>query len=75
MAHNFIWVVNENTDDFGWEYRRKWPSFSSNKPEPSWDNCPKPDSRVRRRLWMSTVVPGNDLLKTKHLLSEPNIFD
>eukprot|EP01039_Chlorochromonas_danica_P021668 gene21668-26772_t len=25
MVHQFIYIIHENTDEFGWQYRHQWP--------------------------------------------------
>jgi hypothetical protein len=69
MVHNFIWVIHEATDEFGWQYRHQWPTVSRRE-EQVWTSSFQANSRVRRRVWMTTVVPKQDLVKAKRYLYE-----
>lgn len=66
MVHQYIYIVHGNTDQNGWQYRS---SFSGTKEE-QWVNFPLPHCVVRRRIWMTTIVPRYDLIRSKRLLSE-----
>lgn len=71
MVHQYIYIIHDNTDDFGWQYRSDWPQTPVPGPrDEPWTNQPYPFSRVRRRIWMTTIVPRQELVKAKRLLSE-----
>lgn len=73
MAHQYIYVVHENTDEHGWQYRRDWniaQVSNFNKENETWTSYAEPNTFVRRRIWMTTVVSRQDLIRTKRLLSE-----
>eukprot|EP01031_Cornospumella_fuschlensis_P039494 gene39494-48084_t len=71
MAHQYIYLIHDNTDSYGWQYRSQWPPFGPPGPkDEQWSKVMKPTSRVRRRIWMTTIVPRLDLVRVKRLLSE-----
>jgi hypothetical protein len=70
MIHQFIYIVHEHTDEFGWQYRHQWPHSVPGPKEEPWSNKQNSSSRVRRRIWMTTVVPRQDLVRAKRYLAE-----
>jgi hypothetical protein len=70
MVHQFLYIVHENTDEFGWQYRHQWPHSVPGPKEEPWSNKQNSSSRVRRRIWMTTVCPRQDLVRAKRYLAE-----
>lgn len=71
MVHQYIYIVNENTDEFGWQYRSQWSALGPPGPKDEpWVNSYQKNSIVRRRIWMTTIVPRQELTRAKRLLSE-----
>ena len=67
--HPFIYVLQQNTDDHGWQYRTDWSDGPLGPSDEPWVHL-KDGRNVRRRLWMTTVVRQHDLLKAKRVLTE-----
>ncbi|RYH15851.1 hypothetical protein EON65_30980, partial [archaeon] len=71
MAHQYIYLIHDNTDSYGWQYRSQWPPYGPPGPlDEQWSKVMKTTSQVRRRIWMTTIVPRMDLVRVKRLLSE-----
>eukprot|EP01040_Poterioochromonas_malhamensis_P004390 gene4390-4706_t len=70
MVHQFIYIIHENTDEFGWQYRHQWPYAVPGPKDEPWSPKQNSSSRVRRRIWMTTVVPRQDLVRAKRYLAE-----
>eukprot|EP00981_Chlorochromonas_danica_P011190 scaffold3799_cov168-Ochromonas_danica.AAC.3 len=71
MAHQYIYIVHENTDIHGWQYRSQWPPQGIPNPhDEQWSKSMQSNSTVRRRIWMTTIVPRIDLVRVKRLLSD-----
>ena len=70
MAHQYIYIVHDNTDEQGWQYRSHWSDGEVKEGDEPWTNCPVASSMVRRRIWMTTVVDRLYLTLAKRLLSE-----
>eukprot|EP01038_Epipyxis_sp_PR26KG_P011239 gene11239-15080_t len=70
MVHQYIYIINANTDEHGWQYRSQWPHATKSNKDEQWVNRPQQNSLVRRRIWMATIVPRHDLVRSKRLLSE-----
>lgn len=70
MAHQYIYIVHDNTDEQGWQYRSKWHKGVLKDGDEPWTNSPLASSMVRRRTWMTTVVDRNYLTLAKRLLSD-----
>ena len=75
MAHQYIYVVHDNTDEHGWQYRSMWPiqgpgSGGGGGREEPWSASLMASSMVRRRVWMTTIVPRESLTVAKRLLCE-----
>lgn len=71
MAHQYIYIIHDHTDDYGWQYRSQWSALGPPGPKDEpWVNQLTPNSRVRRRIWLTTIVPRSDLVRAKRLLSE-----
>jgi hypothetical protein len=66
VVHQFIYQVNPNTDDFGWQYRSKWSDGVKDKDEEWVALFDEKKHFVRRRLWFTSVV--NDMMRAKQLL-------
>ena len=63
-------VVQQSTDEHGWQYRSHWPKFVLESEDEPWSNHNSPTADVRRRLWMTTVVKKDDNLAAKKKISE-----
>ena len=70
MAHQYIYVVHDNTDEQGWQYRSKWSEGALTGRDEPWTSSPLASSMVRRRIWMTTVVNRQYLTVSKRLLSD-----
>jgi hypothetical protein len=70
MVHQFIYLVHEHTDEFGWQFRHQWPHSAPGPKDEPWSSKQNSSSRVRRRIWMTTVVPRQDLVRAKRYLAE-----
>jgi hypothetical protein len=70
MAHQYIYVVHDNTDEQGWQYRSRWNEGTLGKDDEPWVRSPLASSMVRRRVWMTTVVDRLYLSLAKRLLSD-----
>ena len=73
MAHQYIYVVNDGTDEHGWQYRNDWNTniiTNFQKENDAWSAFYEPNCYVRRRIWFTTLVPRLDLVRAKRLLSE-----
>jgi len=54
-VHHFIYLLGDDRDDHGWEYRRDWSDGSVPEGQELWTNDAT-DRHVRRRMWMTSVV-------------------
>ena len=70
MAHQYIYIVHDNTDENGWQYRSRWSSGTVGPKQEPWVSSPLASSMVRRRIWMTTVVERQNLTLAKRLLSD-----
>jgi hypothetical protein len=71
MAHQYIYILHEHTDEFGWQYRTQWSALGPPGPKDEpWTPTPTINSRVRRRIWLTTIVPKYELVRAKRLLAE-----
>lgn len=70
MAHQYIYIVHENTDEQGWQYRSRWAEGDGDERNEPWTRSPLASSMVRRRVWMTTVVDRLYLTLSKRLLSD-----
>jgi hypothetical protein len=70
MAHQYIYIVHDNTDANGWQYRSRWSKGALKAASEPWTNSPLASSNVRRRVWMTTIVGRENLTLTKRLLSD-----
>jgi hypothetical protein len=71
MAHQYIYILHENTDEFGWQYRSQWSALGPPGPKDEpWTPTPNLNSKVRRRIWLTTIVPKYELVRAKRLLAE-----
>jgi hypothetical protein len=69
MLHQYINVIQQNTDEHGWQYRSKWSNGLINgRGEEQWGESPGENRVVRRRLWMTTVVKKDDLARAKKII-------
>lgn len=68
--HQYINIVQQNTDENGWQYRSDWAEGGtlSSKDEQWVDRYKQGVHFVRRRLWMTTVVKKNDVMSAKKLV-------
>ena len=62
-------VVQESTDEHGWQYRSQWPQHALDASDELWTNHETSALDVRWRLWMSTVVRRDDVLEAKRRIS------
>eukprot|EP01033_Poteriospumella_lacustris_P007177 gene7177-5168_t len=71
MAHQYIYILHEYTDEYGWQYRSQWSALGPPGPKDEpWTREPTATSRVRRRIWLTTIVPKYELVRAKRLLAE-----
>jgi len=70
MAHQYIYIVHDNTDEQGWQYRSRWSDGEVKQGDEPWVPSPLASSMVRRRIWMTTVVDRLYLTLSKRLLSD-----
>ena len=63
-------VVQQSTDEHGWQYRSQWPQQALEATDELWSNNNATNADVRRRLWMTTVVKRDDVLIAKRKISE-----
>jgi hypothetical protein len=70
MAHQYLYIVHDNTDEQGWQYRSRWSVGDADEKKEPWTNRPLASSMVRRRVWMTTVVDRLYLTLSKRLLSD-----
>jgi hypothetical protein len=71
MLHQYIYVVQQNTDEYGWQYRSTWSNGSiESKDEEGWVSMCDESKNVRRRLWMTIVVKQEDVMKAKRIVYE-----
>ena len=68
--HQYIYVKHHNTDDHGWQYRTDWSVGVLNPQDEQWVGVNADGRDVRRRLWMTTVVRKDDMIRAKRILSE-----
>lgn len=69
MMHQYINIVQQNTDENGWQYRSNWAEGTLSSKDEQWVERFKPGFHfVRRRLWMTTVVKKNDVMAAKKLV-------
>jgi hypothetical protein len=63
-------VVQQSTDEHGWQYRSDWPKLALEGMDEPWSNNNATNADVRRRLWMTTVVKRDDILIAKRKISD-----
>ena len=69
-VHQLIYVVQQNTDEHGWQYRSAWPRFALETTDEPWLNRNNSRADVRRRLWMTTVVKRDEIIAAKRKISD-----
>mmetsp|Transcript_23543 Transcript_23543/g.21418 ORF Transcript_23543/g.21418 Transcript_23543/m.21418 type:complete len:1061 (-) Transcript_23543:928-4110(-) len=69
-VHQYIYVKHTNTDDHGWQYRSDWSVGVLSPQDEQWVGVNADGRDVRRRLWMTTVVRRDDVIRAKRILSE-----
>lgn len=69
-VHQYIYVLHGNTDDHGWQYRSDWSEGVLEPQDEQWIGVHTEQHEVRRRIWMTTVVKRDDLIRAKRILSE-----
>jgi hypothetical protein len=69
-VHQYIYVLQHNTDDHGWQYRTEWSNGPLAQGDEPWVPVNQDGRNVRRRLWMTTVVRQDDIVNAKRVLSE-----
>ena len=67
---SFSAVVQQNTDEHGWQYRSSWPRFALEPSDEQWSSRNGPRADVRRRLWMTTVVKRDEVIAAKWKIAE-----
>jgi len=70
MLHQYIYIIQQNTDDDGWQYRSTWSDGVISSREENWLPIMSDNSYCRRRVWMTTVVKREDVANAKRLLSD-----
>jgi hypothetical protein len=65
-----MYIVQQNTDDQGWQYRSTWSDGTVGANEEPWTDNYDLTKYVRRRMWMTTVVRKDDMMKAKALVAE-----
>jgi hypothetical protein len=61
--HQYIYVLQPNTDEHGWQYRSEWCEAGIiTENDEQWVRTNAPGLDVRRRLWMITVVKRDDVV-------------
>ena len=69
MMHQYVFIVQQNTDENGWQYRSDWSEGTLSSKDEQWVEKYNPAlHNVRRRLWMTTVVKKNDVIAAKKLV-------
>ncbi|KAJ1416563.1 hypothetical protein B484DRAFT_154307 [Ochromonadaceae sp. CCMP2298] len=69
MMHQYINIIQQNTDDDGWQYRSNWSEGPLTSKDEQWMERYNADvHNVRRRLWMTTVVKKDDVMRAKKLV-------
>ena len=69
--HHFIYVLEEDRDETGWEYRSDWSDGTPGEDDEQWSRVRKQGSaNVRRRVWMTSVVKDEELAQAKEKVSE-----
>ena len=63
-------VVQQNTDEHGWQYRSSWPRFALEPTDEQWSSRNGPRADVRRRLWMTTVVKRDEVIAAKRKIAD-----
>ena len=54
--HHFIYVLGEDRDENGWEYRSDWSDGTPGEDDEQWCRVRKQgNANVRRRVWMASV--------------------
>eukprot|EP00605_Chrysophyceae_sp_TOSAG23-4_P000824 GSChrysophyteH1.ASY1.ANO1.914.1 assembled CDS len=69
-VHHFVYVIGQNTDEHGWEYRSDWSDGVPREDEEQWSKMRPPKANVRRRLWITTCVHDENLTRAKYLLED-----
>ena len=69
MMHQYVYIVQQNTDENGWQYRSDWSEGALSSKDEQWAEKYVPAvHNVRRRLWMTTVVKKADVIGAKKLV-------
>lgn len=69
-VHQLIYVVQQNTDEHGWQYRSSWPRYALETSDEPWSSRNSTRADVRRRLWMTTVVKRDEVITAKRKISD-----
>jgi hypothetical protein len=67
--HQFMYVLTPATDEHGWQYRSDFEDPHPDQQEP-WAKEMDPELNVRRRIWMTTIGPADQLIFSKKKLAE-----
>jgi hypothetical protein len=81
--HSFIYILGTRTDSNGWEYRSNWDNDdvveSANQALQEaeieeWNSNPRDaqgnDKHVRRRIWMTSIIPVQDLQRAQRCVHD-----
>ena len=69
MMHQYINIVQANTDENGWQYRSDWSDGALSSRDEQWTDRYRAGYHfVRRRLWMTTVVKKNEIMNSKRVV-------
>eukprot|EP01038_Epipyxis_sp_PR26KG_P012789 gene12789-17146_t len=68
-VHEFIYSIQNNTDENGWQYRSTWNENILTGDDEPWSSVSSANMMVRRRLWLTTVVKSAELVDSRQLLS------
>lgn len=69
-VHQYVYIMQSNTDDHGWQYRSKYSEGQLGPNDEPWVADNTENKHVRRRLWMTTVVKRSTLMQAKALLAK-----
>lgn len=68
--HHYIYLLQSNTDEHGWQYRSDWYHGTPKALDEQWVGENREGLDVRRRLWFITICQSQDVSKCKAILAE-----
>lgn len=68
--HQYIYLLQNNTDEHGWQYRSDWSTGVLDGLDEQWVPHNSDGLDVRRRMWFITVCKKDDIQNAKMILSE-----